>query len=183
MSPPIPPARADIVEQYGGVGPDGHLAFGNGDSSAAAKRGALLPEKTYPVPPAAPAQVRRPRRRAGATPEIRLQVRLFRLTDLFMVMSVLLLVFLATNLGHTAEDAREFLELRITVKNLLLLSLFALAWRALCLATGLYDWKAIRRRRWEALRVVLTCSLVSAVALAFPAMSVTGAFRYEAIQK
>jgi exopolysaccharide biosynthesis polyprenyl glycosylphosphotransferase len=181
MSQPIPPARANMVEQYGGAGPDGHLALGNGDSSAAAKRGALLPQKTYPVPPAAPAQVRRPRRRSGATPEIRLQLRLFRLTDLFMVMSVLLLVFLATNIGHTAEDARAFLELRITVKNLLLLSLFALAWRALCLATGLYDWKAIRRRRWEALRVVLTCSLVSAVALAFPAMSVTGAFRYEAV--
>ncbi|MFL5493755.1 MAG: sugar transferase [Gemmatimonadales bacterium] len=187
MSLPNQPAQSDMLEQYGDAGPDAPLTLGNGDSLAAAR--ARLPEATNsvpaPVPAVAsavvPAPARRPRRRSGATPEIRLQVRLFRLTDLFLVMSVLLLVFLATNLGHRAEDPREFLELRVTVKNLLLLSAFALAWRGLCMATGLYDWKAIRRLRWEALRVVLTCSLVSGVALAFPAMSVTGAFRYEAV--
>jgi exopolysaccharide biosynthesis polyprenyl glycosylphosphotransferase len=58
---------------------------------------------------------------------------------------------------------------------------FALTWRLLCLATGLHPWQEIRSRRWESLRVIVTCTLVSGVALAFPTMSVTGAFRYSAI--
>ena len=70
---------------------------------------------------------------------------------------------------------------RITVTNVLLLAAFAVAWRLLSAATGLYDWEEARNHRGEPLRVILTCTLVSGVALAFPTISVTGAFQYSAI--
>jgi exopolysaccharide biosynthesis polyprenyl glycosylphosphotransferase len=121
------------------------------------------------------------RRRPAASPDVRLQVRLFRVTDPVAVVGALLLVFLMTNLGHLLRRTEEFLGLRITVKNLLLLCVFALAWRLLSIMTGLYHWEKLQSRREESLRVLLTCTLASAVALGFPAMSVTGGFRWSAV--
>jgi exopolysaccharide biosynthesis polyprenyl glycosylphosphotransferase len=106
---------------------------------------------------------------------------LVRVSDTVVVVSVLLAAFLTTNIGRMPEGAAEFLALRVTVKNLVMLALFAVAWRLLCRATGLYKWEWIRKRRSESARVVLTCGLVSTVALVFPALSVTGAFSYEAV--
>ncbi len=119
-------------------------------------------------------------RRCGATPEVRLLARLFRASDTLVVLSVLLLVFIVTNIGDMPGGVRDFLALRVTVKNLLLLTTFAVVWRVLGLATGLHSWEG-SRRKWESLRVILACTLVSGVALAFPTMSITGAFQYSAI--
>jgi exopolysaccharide biosynthesis polyprenyl glycosylphosphotransferase len=111
-----------------------------------------------------------------------LQRRLIALCDVVVVLGVLLVpVFIGTNIGSMPEGVTEFLALRITVKNLLLLGFFTLAWRALCHVTGLYRWEVIRRRHAEVLRVTLTCACASVIALIFPALSVTGAFRFEAI--
>jgi exopolysaccharide biosynthesis polyprenyl glycosylphosphotransferase len=103
------------------------------------------------------------------------------MSDTVVVISVLLAAFLTANIGQMPEGAAEFLALRVTVKNLVMLALFAVAWRLLCRTTGLYDWQSIRRRRSESARVIVTCGLVSAVALVFPAVSVTGAFSYEVV--
>jgi exopolysaccharide biosynthesis polyprenyl glycosylphosphotransferase len=121
------------------------------------------------------------RERHQPTREARLQLRLVRISDTVVVVSVLLAVFLTTNIGRMPQGAAEFLALRISVKNLVMLALFTIAWRLLCRATGLYDWEWIRKRRSESARVVITCALVSTVALVFPAVSVTGAFSYEAV--
>jgi exopolysaccharide biosynthesis polyprenyl glycosylphosphotransferase len=119
---------------------------------------------------------------AESVSELELQLRLLRVVDVAVVLMVLLIpVFIGTNLGSMPEGIAQFLALRITVKNLLLLSLFALAWRGLCHLTGLYEWEVIRRRRSEIGRVALTCGMASLVALVFPAISATGAFRYEAV--
>jgi exopolysaccharide biosynthesis polyprenyl glycosylphosphotransferase len=112
---------------------------------------------------------------------VKLQVKLFRASDTIVVVGVLLLAFIAVNLGDMPGGMRDFLELRLTVKNLLLLIAFAAAWRLVCHLTRLYDWKEIRTRRREAVRVVLTCTLVSGVALTFPTISKTGAFQYSAV--
>jgi exopolysaccharide biosynthesis polyprenyl glycosylphosphotransferase len=124
-----------------------------------------------------------PRRsqRRRVTPEVRLRLRLVRISDTVVVISTLLAAFLATNIGRMPEGLAGFLALRITVKNLGMLLLFAVAWRVLCRSTGLYDWESIRRRREESVRVVVTCGLVSAVALVFPTVSATGAFSYKAV--
>ena len=119
--------------------------------------------------------------RTASPPEMKIRLKLVAVTDVAVLLSVLLPVFIVTNLGSMPEGIAEFLALRVTVRNLLLLFLFALAWRALSQVTGLYRWEAIRERRSEFLRIAVTCGLVSAVALVFPAISVTGAFRYEAV--
>jgi exopolysaccharide biosynthesis polyprenyl glycosylphosphotransferase len=116
--------------------------------------------------------------RHQSAPDIELQLRLMRLTDTVVILTVLLGAFLVANIGHTPNGFAEFLAMRVTVKNLALLTGFALSWRLLCRITGIYDWKVIRSRRAESTRVILTCGLVSAVALMFPTVSVTGAFSY-----
>ena len=167
--------------------PDQSTAIG---PATGAPPGDLGLEPSFPPPLTASAAEsaaapRRPRtsgrRRSAADPNLELQIRLFRLTDPIGVVGALLVVFLVTNLGHLMRGAEEFLGLRITVKNVLLLGVFALTWRLLCYVTGLYDWRKIRSRREESLRVLLTCTLTSGVALGFPAMSVTGGFRWSAV--
>jgi exopolysaccharide biosynthesis polyprenyl glycosylphosphotransferase len=173
MTLPIPPAQSTMAGQAPGTGLGGEPSAPAG--STPLQRGGRSASSRWGQGP------RPARRRHRPTPESKLQVKLFRVSDTVVVVSVLLLVFIATNVGRMPEGTADFLGLRITVKNLLLLSCFALAWRVLCAVTGLYDWERIRSRRWESVRVAITCGLVSAVALAFPAMSITGAFRYSAI--
>jgi exopolysaccharide biosynthesis polyprenyl glycosylphosphotransferase len=150
------------------------------ESSAAAVGAQSRPAPIGP-PVAAPVGGSSARGRERLGPEVRLRLRLLRVSDAVVVVSALLSAFLVTNIGRMPEGFAGFLALRITVKNLGMLILFAVAWRVLCQLTGLYDWGAIRRRREESIRVVLTCGLVSAVALVFPTVSATGAFSYGAV--
>ena len=113
--------------------------------------------------------------------EARVQLRLVRLSDSIVVLAALLAAFLAANIGRMPNGLADFLAMRVTVKNLVMLALFIVAWRVLCRLTGLYDWRVIRNRGSEIARVVLTCGVVSAVALVFPAVSVTGAFSHRAV--
>jgi exopolysaccharide biosynthesis polyprenyl glycosylphosphotransferase len=124
-------------------------------------------------------------RRVGSEedlPEQALQLRLIAIGDIAILLLVLLVpVFIGANLHAMPEGITDFLALRITVKNLLLLVCLALAWQALSRLTRLYRWESIRHRRSEVLRVGLACALLSIVALVLPTISVTGAFRYTAI--
>src|SRR5215216_663772 len=102
-------------------------------------------------------------------------VRLARTSDLIIGLAALVGAFLITNLGRMPQGFGEFLALRLTVKNLVLLAAFALVWRGACTATGLYRWSVVRGRRDEAIRVLLAAGLGGAVALVFAAISVTAA--------
>ncbi len=174
MSLPTPPDQSSAAGPATGAAHRADLGFEHGDYRPPVSNGAS------PVGTAGRHRTGA-RRRPRATPDVRLQIRLFRLTDPIAVVAALLMVFLVTNLGDLLKRAPEFLAMRITVKNLLLLCAFGLAWRLLGFLTGLYDWEKLRSRREESLRVLLTCTLLSGVALAFPAMSVTGEFRWSAI--
>ena len=110
-----------------------------------------------------------------------MQLRLVRLSDSIVVLTTLLAAFLAANIGRMPHGLADFLAYRVTVKNLVMLALFIVVWRILGRLTGLYDWRVIRNRGSEIARVVLTCGGVSAVALVFPAVSVTGAFNHWAV--
>jgi len=92
-------------------------------------------------------------------------------------LAALVVAFLITNLGRMPQGFGEFLALRLTVKNLVLLAAFALIWRRICTASGLYQWKVVRRRRDEAIRILMATGVGGAVALIFAAISVTGAFQ------
>jgi exopolysaccharide biosynthesis polyprenyl glycosylphosphotransferase len=104
-------------------------------------------------------------------------VRLARLSDSAVALATLIIAFLVTNVGRMPHGIQDFLALRMTVKNLLLLLAFAAAWRAICGVSGLYRWNLVRRRRDEATRVLLASAGGGAVALVFAAISVTGAFQ------
>ena len=56
--------------------------------------------------------------RGQAGPEVRLQLRMVRLSDAVVVVAVLLMVFVVTNIGRMPDGFAEFLALRVTVKNL-----------------------------------------------------------------
>ncbi|HEU5040431.1 MAG TPA: hypothetical protein VFT84_06405, partial [Gemmatimonadales bacterium] len=137
------------------------------------------------APPASPPSVGRvakPRRRhLRASAEVELRLLLARTCDTAAVLATLLGVFIVTNLGHMPSGFREFLALRVTVRNLVYLVAFVVVWRLVAWIAGLYQWQLVRRKRAEFARVALACTLMSAVALVFPLMSVTGAFRYSAV--
>jgi exopolysaccharide biosynthesis polyprenyl glycosylphosphotransferase len=104
-------------------------------------------------------------------------VRLARLSDTVVAVAGLVGAFLVTNVGRMPHGFGDFLTLRLTVKNLLFLLAFALAWRVICSACGLYRWQLVRRRRDEAGRIVLATVIGGTIALVFAAISVTGAFQ------
>ena len=104
-------------------------------------------------------------------------VRLARISDAVVAVGALIGAFLVTNVGRMPQGFGDFLALRITVTNLLLVLAFALVWRVICSVSGLYRWQLVRRRRDEAVRVLLASLVGGAIALVFAAISVTGAFR------
>ena len=114
---------------------------------------------------------------ASGHPGPALFVRLARLSDLVVAVIALIGAFMVTNVGRMPEGFGEFLALRLTVKNLVLLLTLAAAWRIICWGRGLYRWKLVQRRRDEAARVLLASALGGALALVFAAISLTGAFQ------
>jgi exopolysaccharide biosynthesis polyprenyl glycosylphosphotransferase len=145
--------------------------------NGAARRAQPAPGRPESEPPPA-----KPRPRASRpSPELALRVQLSRACDTAAGLGALVAVFIATNLGRMPGGIREFLALRITVKNLVFLTGFVIVSRLLCRLVGMYSWSHIKRRRMEMVRVALAFGLISAAALVFPAISATGAFRYSAV--
>jgi exopolysaccharide biosynthesis polyprenyl glycosylphosphotransferase len=116
-----------------------------------------------------------------ARPDKQLYLQLARLTDTLAAPALLLLVFLASNLSDLDTRFQEFLGMRVTVKNLLYVVGFAAAWRFICYQWGLYDWAHVRVRKREFLRMLGACTTGSALAVIFPAISVTGAFGIDTV--
>jgi exopolysaccharide biosynthesis polyprenyl glycosylphosphotransferase len=108
-------------------------------------------------------------------------MRLARLTDLFLALAALIAAFVVTNVGRMPQGFGEFLAIRLTVKNLLLLLGFAVVWRVICAVSGLYRWNLVRRRRDEAGRILLAAMLGGGVAVIFAAISVSGAFQVSTV--
>jgi exopolysaccharide biosynthesis polyprenyl glycosylphosphotransferase len=121
------------------------------------------------------------RRPGRPSPDLELRIHLARLCDGIVAVGALLGVFVVTNLGRMPDGLRDFLAMRVTVKNLLYLAAFIAAWRLVSWLTGLYDWRHLTSRRSELLRLALTCTLISGAALTFPVLSISGAFRYSTI--
>jgi exopolysaccharide biosynthesis polyprenyl glycosylphosphotransferase len=95
-----------------------------------------------------------------------------------VAISALIAAFLITNLSRMPTGFQEFLLLRLTVRNLLLVLGFAVVWRLTCTLAGLYRWERVRKRSHEALRAAAATAVAGAAALVFPAISLTGAFQF-----
>jgi exopolysaccharide biosynthesis polyprenyl glycosylphosphotransferase len=100
-----------------------------------------------------------------------------RLSDMAAGVVTLIAAFLITNVGRMPSGFHEFLAVRLTVKNLLLVVGFAAVWRLVCTLAGLYDWRRVRIWRDEACRVLIAAAVGGASVLVFPAISLTGAFQ------
>jgi exopolysaccharide biosynthesis polyprenyl glycosylphosphotransferase len=119
--------------------------------------------------------------RSTPRPAERLYLKLCKAIETPLAVVLLLLVFLATNLMRAPSGFDDFLALRVTVKNLLLVVGFSLTWRMVAAWVGVYRWDRVRTRRAEAIKVFTLCSIMSAGALVFPMISVTGAFGYPTV--
>jgi exopolysaccharide biosynthesis polyprenyl glycosylphosphotransferase len=108
-------------------------------------------------------------------------LRITRIGDTAIGVIVLLGGFIASNLDRMPQGFQEFLELRLTVRNLLLVLGYTVAWRLICSLAGLYDEKRIRDRAAEARRILVAVTTGSALAVIFPLISVTRAFNHESI--
>jgi exopolysaccharide biosynthesis polyprenyl glycosylphosphotransferase len=138
-----------------------------------------------PVPalkasPAAPA-LNGLRARREPRPAERLYLTMCRAVETPLAVLLLLLVFLGTNLVRAPGGFDDFLAIRVTVKNLLLVVGFSALWRLGAAGWRVYAWHHVRTRREEALRLFGLCTSMSAIALVFPVISVTGAFGYATV--
>ena len=93
-------------------------------------------------------------------------------------MLALLGVLVWANLERMAGGIDAFLSYRVSLKNILLLGLFAFVWRLIFRWAGLYGSWRIRQFSSEASRVIGACSIGTLIAMPFPFTSASGAFKY-----
>lgn len=100
--------------------------------------------------------------------------------DALVAVITLVAAFVLMNLAeHQVMGLGEFLKMRISVKNVLLIAVLSYCWIALFRSFGLYDPRRIMSWEEETLRVIGACLLGALVALIFPATSVSRAFRFD----
>ena len=104
-------------------------------------------------------------------------VRAYQLVDVAAALLALFVVFVAVNFQSLPSGTADFLAMRVTVKNLLLLTGFCFLWQSLCRLCKLYDLAGLHSYRDEAARIVMACTMgsfciagfiVSGVFLALP---------------
>jgi exopolysaccharide biosynthesis polyprenyl glycosylphosphotransferase len=122
--------------------------------------------------------------RHGSSPAPSSSVRIQRpqtaiqmMADTVLATTVLLTIVIGTNLNRMPAGLGEFLSLRVSIKNVLLLTLFTCAWPFLLTCAGVYDRRRSGSEMNEISRLLAGCSLGTAVALVFPLTSVSGAAR------
>jgi exopolysaccharide biosynthesis polyprenyl glycosylphosphotransferase len=101
-----------------------------------------------------------------------------KLTDVASAIASVVLAFLITNLNAMPADASGFLALRVSIKNLLLMAVFAFAWTGIFKAFGLYK---ARVNRDTTLRLLAATACGSLWALLFVFTSRAGAFKINAL--
>lgn len=104
--------------------------------------------------------------------------RLYRFVDLFVVLVVLGVTFVVTNLDSMPKGMDNFLAVRLTVRNLLVVGAFLVLWRLVFKAFGLYQRTLASSWLSEVLRTAGACAVAGVAALSFPLLSFTGAFGY-----
>ena len=104
-----------------------------------------------------------------------------RTADTVMAVGTLLAVFVLSNLHQEPKGFEQFLSVRLSVKNLLLLLLFAAVWRAIFSWFGLYEWVKVRNRGAEAFRVLTATGLGGVLALIFPLTSMGHSFHVSTV--
>jgi exopolysaccharide biosynthesis polyprenyl glycosylphosphotransferase len=105
-----------------------------------------------------------------------------RYIDIATALLALFAVLLVSNSEVIHGGLQGFLAIRVTIKNVLLLGTFCLAWVGSFSAVGLYEESAARDIRQYMARVVAACTIGALVVLLFPVSTHgTGALRYSGV--
>lgn len=99
--------------------------------------------------------------KAATLPSQGYLVKAYQLADVTAALLALFLVFIAVNSQSLPSGLADFLAMRVTVKNLLLLTGFCFLWQSLCRLCKLYDLAGLGSYRQEAARVTTACTLGS----------------------
>lgn len=108
-------------------------------------------------------------------------IRIHQAFDFIAGFVLLLTVFAATNASRMPEGWQQFLALRITVKNCVLLLLLMVVWCALLQSFGLYRIEQYRSFLKGTMRFLGACSVIAVFALVFPLSSQTGEISHQTI--
>lgn len=105
---------------------------------------------------------------------------LYRTVDVAVVLLVLATVLVVSNVDRIPDGGvAEFLRLRVTLKNGLLVIVVAFAWQKLFFLAGLYDPERIAAAwREQMMPIIAACTIGCACAFALPLASSSGAFGY-----
>jgi exopolysaccharide biosynthesis polyprenyl glycosylphosphotransferase len=136
----------------------------------------LSPPLTPPVRSRASGEVRRPENAGPPRSAVESYLQLCQFSDTAIALSALVGLFVVANLGRLPTGLDDFLSARLSVKNCLIVLLFAASWYWSCRWAGLYDWDRVKSRRSEVLRVCGAASVGTLTAVTFPLTSASGAF-------
>jgi exopolysaccharide biosynthesis polyprenyl glycosylphosphotransferase len=115
--------------------------------------------------------------RTQPTKRLAASLRICRYLDIVVVLTTLFGVFLLTNTDHHgAKGVQAFLQMRITVKNILLLVLFGASMQVSLNAFGLYEERRFSEPTNYVLRLIAACLVGMTPVILFPLASRTGAF-------
>ena len=89
------------------------------------------------------------------TPASQFLTRSYKIADVLIAILCIPVAFIVINMSKTPDDATGFLALRVSVKNLLLITLFALLWSGICHGFGLY------RKQWRNSEAILRAAAAS----------------------
>src|SRR5579863_5241734 len=104
-------------------------------------------------------------------------LRVCRYLDIAVVLTTLFGVFLLMNTAHPgAEGVQAFLQMRISVKNVLLLAVFGGSMQVSLTAFGLYEDRRFADPANYVLRLIAACLVGMTPVILFPLASRTGAF-------
>jgi len=101
----------------------------------------------------------------------------WRVADAILAVSLLAGVVIAGNLDRMPQGLEGFLGIRLSVKNVLLLTAFGFAWPAVLGACGLYLPARLREGQGEWPRLLLASLIGGMLAMVFPLTSRSGAVR------
>jgi exopolysaccharide biosynthesis polyprenyl glycosylphosphotransferase len=99
------------------------------------------------------------------------------MADAFLGTAILLGILVVGNADRMPRGVEEFLAVRLSLKNILLLTAFGLAWPGVLWACGLYEPKRLRDGHGEWPRILVASAIAGLIALVFPLTSRSGAAR------
>ncbi len=95
----------------------------------------------------------------------------WQVADALLALGLLAAVAVVANLDRMPHGVEEFLTLRLSIKNVLLMTAFGLAWPAVLWACGCYAPARLREGRGEWPRLIVASIIACGLAMIFPLTS------------